>query len=338
MMLSRGVVRGLKFLSCGFFKMILERSRIRRRLALRCWCICMTIGASSVAAQVQIPDPQLVNSETVVCSFKSDTLIAECISRMAPTIQWRSEFYASQISTFSIDVRYPNIKNADGTVRTSAGTGFLVNKEKRYVITAKHVLLGDRVDWPSRLPDHGFVDLESAIEDYLRAGNIEITGRLDGFNQGVRLTLVALDRTADLALLQATSFRDFGFIAEQPQFRALPMMDKFECAGVMPVGVGPGVFALGYPTPPPGARIEASKHEYAGCNVVPKTAYAGGLRFRFPLTDTKSDFEPGYSGGPVLDYSSLRVVGVVSGATVAAGSSRRFFTPLPAVKSFLSRF
>jgi V8-like Glu-specific endopeptidase len=313
-------------------------TQIRRPPARRVAAVCAAALACAATAVAQDETRELStaardlasSASTISCVFDDDPKISDCVSTNLPAIRWRTDYHTALSATFSVQVSYSGVKNSDNSPRVSRGTAFLVDRGKRYLVTAKHVILGENMDWPSRLQSSGFSNIEDAVLDYLRQpANAEIQIRPAGYTNGIRVILVALDPNSDLALLQAASFDEL-LIASRPFFRQLPFMNEYKCDKA-----NQPVFAVGYIAPPPAAAA-VSRPETASCNIQPKTAYIGGMKYNFSLYDTKSDFEPGMSGGPVLDDKTVQVVGVVSGATV--GSSRKFFTPLPSLKAFLSRF
>jgi S1-C subfamily serine protease len=270
------------------------------------------------------------------CSFGNWNLAQDCVKRILPTLSYRAAHYIAHQTTFLLRVTYkdfPDLNNASQP-SVSSGSAFLVDRDRRYFLTAKHVLLGSKV-WATHFPpNHPFVDLETGIEDYLQSSKVEIT--LQEGEGAVRIPakLIALDRHSDLALISVDNPNAITLSLNFPALFQNPRLaDSVERTENIRVA------AIGFAESPESGKLERQATEFgdASCVLFPKTYSIGGQKYRVVLFSTKSAFKPGFSGGPVLD-TELRLVGVVSGATPPGLMSYSYFVPLSAVRSFLAQF
>jgi len=225
---------------------------------------------------------------------------------------------------------FPDPSNGNQST-VSRGSAFLVDRDRGYFLTAKHVLLGSKV-WSTFFPNNPFADLEAAIEDYLYSEKVQITLQADEDAPPIPASLIALDRNSDLALIAVYNLNNITLSQFPALYRPMAMASDIECTNLQ-------VTAVGFTLSPNSTKMRRDNSPFgrATCDFYPKTYYIGGQKYRIPLFNTTAAFKPGFSGGPVLD-SDLQVIGVVSGATAPTESQNWFFVPLSAVRSFLSRF
>jgi S1-C subfamily serine protease len=224
-----------------------------------------------------------------------------------------------------------SLAKGGGPPPVSRGAAFLVDAKKGLFLTARHVLVGDR-SWSTDLPaPNRFLDLDSAIENHLRSTNVKVTLSPGSFGTAVEARVVALDRNSDLALLQAKSIGQIPTANFPGIFTEVPFADRFDCEG--------DVSAIGYSdaTNPGEYRLDSTKFAPAVCDFAPKAYYVGDILYNFSLYSTSAPFQPGFSGGPVLNQY-WEVIGVVSGASVTQAGQSNFFVPSNQVKAFLTRF
>lgn len=298
------------------------------------WALCSLANAQPTADK---EIDRALMSQTVIrldCNLQQYHAANDCLRRVVPTLAHRVAHYAAMQSTFLLKVEYA----ATDTVAASSsvGTAFLVDRERGYFLTAKHVLMGQRV-WSTVLPNRdAFADLETAIEDHLStSGKVTISLQSSEDQPRVSASLIAMDRNTDLALVAVGDPNAFPVTNFAALYRPLPMAAPRDCNGKF------NVSAIGFAESTRPGRMEQKPTDMgsAECQLSTRTYSIGGQKYRVPLLNTQINFLPGFSGGPVLD-EEFRVVGVVSGATVAGGGTAgyRYFVPVSAAQSFLSRF
>lgn len=270
----------------------------------------------------------------LTCNFLTMAQAQECVRSTLPSIQYRADHYVAQQATMLVNITHEDPK-PDGPAfkpQPSVGTAFLVDKEKGLFVTAKHVLIGDTAWSTLWKNNNGFADLESAIEAYLQSDNARIN--LSQYQDAApsRATLIALSRTADLALLSVRNIGSLPVTQHPSLFKHFPFPDRHECGNISAIG-----FSIG---PTPGQYVQGNTSPFvpATCNLVSKTYFIGGQKYSFPLYFSSALFEPGFSGGPVLN-EQLELVGVVSGATTSVGEKKlNYFVPAAVVKAFVASF
>jgi S1-C subfamily serine protease len=255
----------------------------------------------------------------------------DCVGRVLPTIEYRAKHYVSRQATFLLRVVYKDLPDARGQATVSAGSAFVVDRDRGYFLTAKHVLLGNKV-WSTHFPNHIFADLEAAIEDYLNSEKVELRLQTDEDASPTSARLIALDRDSDLALLVVSNPNNITLSQFPALFRNVLIPPDGECSGSFKVA------AIGFTNSADPKKLERQGTQFddATCDFFPKTYLIGGQKYRVALFRTKTAFYPGFSGGPVLD-SQMRLAGVVSGAALGE-SKNSFFVPVSAIRSFLARF
>jgi S1-C subfamily serine protease len=248
-----------------------------------------------------------------------------------------------RLATFAIDVTL----SVNDREYKSHGSGFLVSHNRNYIITAKHVIIGTKpILNLEELGRTNFIDFESAIEDLFATKEDDIQSIFPGTGkivvrpftlqskQGLSATVVAFDRSSDLALLHVKNLTNQAY-ANPTLFRAVRLATRQDCRPGMEIQ------ALGYK----GSNLERSLEmshlaEVTNCHLTPQTALIGGKYFRIPLYETNAAFDPGMSGGPVIVYDSklnrYYVVGVVGGGVPK--KNRHYFIPASAVVNLLERF
>lgn len=274
---------------------------------------------------------------SIGCDFRRLVDANDCVRRILPTLSYRSRHFVASQVTFLLKVTYKEFPdpNNGGQPMLSVGSAFLIDRDKGYFLTAKHVLMGKKV-WSTYFPkEHLFADLETAIEDYLyQPKNVDI--RLQSVDGGASVSadLIALDRTSDLALLSVKGIEDIAVQRYPALFQALTPNSTSECKGSIKV------YAIGYTDSLEPGKYQSSATQFARarCGSYPKTYDIGGQKYRIALSSTDAPFRPGFSGGPVLN-GDFQLVGVVSGATLGiGGAGSSFFVPVSVVRSFLGRF
>ena len=300
------------------------------------WVMGMS-GAQAQAAREQVIDPALLSQSIlkIDCNLMQYPAAHDCLSRLVPSLVRRTTHYAAMQSTFLLKVELGAF-GSSGSM-SSVGSAFLVDRDRGYFLTAKHVLLGDRI-WSTVFPaTHSFADLETAIEDHITSsGNVKITLQSSEDQARVSASLIALDRNTDLALIAVNDINAFAVANFPALFKPLQIAPaRSDCPGSFAIS------AIGFSQSAQVGRMEINPTigGYADCRLTPRTYVIGGQKYRVPLLSTAINFFPGFSGGPVLD-EAYHVVGVVSGATVA-GSNKptyNFFVPVTAVHAFLNRF
>jgi hypothetical protein len=253
--------------------------------------------------------------------------------------------YELKLATFAIDVTV----FVNGTsYHTSHGTGLLVSLNRGWFITAKHVLLGDKVWDLNYLERSDFADFESAMEDLFAPENplerpgtatIKIRPFIDQPSEALDAIVVAFDRSSDLVILQVANIdhlRNKPFVTLKPNIFEVPRL-----ASLTDCRPGMKIRALGYQGDAPNRSIQPSNQAtISNCLLTPQSILIGGRYFRFPLYKADADFEAGMSGGPVYvdDPNERRppVVGVVSGGVPSGDED--YYVPAAAVVDFLRRF
>jgi Trypsin-like peptidase domain len=276
--------------------------------------------------------------------FKNAAEASDCKRALAELERTLYE-YELKLATFAIDVTV----SVDGTsYHTSHGTGLLVSLNRGWFITAKHVLLGDKVWDLNYLKRLDFSDFESAMEDLFSPENplgrpgkatIKIRPFINQPEEALDAIVVAFDRSSDLVILQIANIdhlRNKSFATLKPTIFEVPRL-----ASLTDCRPGMKIRALGYKGGTPNRSIELSNQAtVSNCLLTPQSILIGGRYFRFPLYKADADFEAGMSGGPVYvdDPNERRppVVGVVSGGVPSGDED--YYVPAAAVVSFLERF
>ncbi|MBC5782618.1 trypsin-like peptidase domain-containing protein [Ramlibacter sp. USB13] len=287
------------------------------------------------AAAGQSIDVNLLSKEKIQANCELNTYVGaeDCVGRLIPTLNYRAAYYAADNATYIVRVTYDALNNPAARP-SSFGSGFLVDRDRGFVITAKHVLVGNR-DWTSLLQSttNQFANLDTAIEDTLsRTARIELQTSDGMYPMPTRL--VAIDRDSDLALLQITNLNAIQLSNFKALFQAIPLVPEGKgCSDLK-------VIAIGFQEAGAGVMERRRPDEFtkAECLLQAGTYYIGMLKHRIPLLTTGLKFTAGNSGGPVLN-EQFQVVGVVSGAKTNLGDSiNNYFVPVSAVRSFLNRF
>ncbi|MCU7374208.1 serine protease [Paucibacter sp. O1-1] len=263
------------------------------------------------------------------CDLTTYIRANDCLGRLLPTLQYRAAHYAATRATYLLRVNYE--PTVPGTPSISTGSAFLIDRERGYFITAKHVLVGNRV-WSTHLANHAFPDLESAIEDHL-ARNVGITLHASEDATPVTARLIGMDRDSDLAMLAVSDLNLLPLANYDALFRPIPLARAGQPC------VDPRIVVLGFQADALGRMLPRPPDDWASasCSLQPNTYRIGELKFRIPLHSTTLALNPGNSGGPVLDQN-FEVVGVVSGASTGSLPAQYFFVPVSAVRTFLDRF
>ena len=269
------------------------------------------------------------------CDFSIYRTAQDCIGRILPTLKYKTDSYVASKATYTLKVTYTEFKDVNnaGLPMTSRGTAFLIDAGRRYLLTSKHVLVGHKA-WSTVLQNHPYPTLEAAVEAYLSSPRVSI--QVSSPEEGAILAgrLVALSRDSDLALLTVDSLNAFQITAYESLFKPITIAQANKC------DQGFLVSAVGYiDGQNPGAVSQKfSAFSPATCDTVSKDYYIGDQLYRILLNSTGSPFEPGFSGGPVLD-GDMHLVGVVSGATNQPGAvNTSFFVPISEVQAFIRRF
>jgi len=284
-----------------------------------------------VTAQQPGIDNSLLTKDVLTeeCNLRTFAKADDCLRRVVPTLNYRAAYFAAYHATYLIRVNYdPDVA---GSKATSKGTAFLVDEQRGYLLTAKHVLLGSKV-WSSLLTNHLFSDLESAVEDHLsRSSLIEIQMSED--DAPVKARLIGLDRNSDLALL-AVNLNSLHLAQFPSIFRSIQLTREATCPDNF------SVISVGFRGSGDDTRLEKHSEPVfarADCRLQPNTYFIGGQQYRVALHRTNLKLYPGSSGGPILD-NRFELVGVASGAREAGNSLQSYFVPVSAVRAFLSRF
>ena len=265
------------------------------RMTLSLACLMYIAAPWSTLAQTVAPPPELTTFS--LCTTDTPENASACKDKVLKSLVAQVGIYSAQLATFEIEVNVPSalLKGKDPSGPQVApfsnrGTGFLVNRERGFFVSSKHVLLGDRVWDFTSLDRQDFVDFETAAEDLLSSKAVVIRARPSIFQpgEGINLQLVAFDRSTDLVLLQASSMTQLYFNG-QSVFQAILLAPRAGCEKMM------WVSAMGYPTNDPRNQLRASNWtQVSDCLVTPQTANIGGRRYRFALNrSTRLSLAPG---------------------------------------------
>lgn len=209
----------------------------------------------------------------------------------------------------------------------SQGSGFIIDSYRNLLITAKHVVMGERV-WSPDLEDMDInksIDAHSSIEGFIRTfGKLHI--RTEKGTPLIEAELIALDRYSDVALLR------YGGKSTLLDTRIGAPFQRVRLARGCTNGMN--IFGAGYPDSLKGDFDRTLWKQIDDCRLV-STTYDGGLPWYSALLyRSNAAFESGMSGGPVLDQNG-RVVGMVAGST--ANGKRGFIVPVGAIRRFISQ-
>lgn len=193
-------------------------------------------------------------------------------------------------------------KNSEGT---SSGTGVLVDKERKLVVTNAHVV-GD-----SRSAVIFFRTLEGDRPVVEKSHYLKNVKKL-----GVRGRVVAVDRKRDLALVECEKLPAYA--------KAIEMAEKSTSPGVSIDSVGN-----------PGASDALWVYTSGKVRSVYKKRFRTGAgEHEFTVVETQSPLNSGDSGGPVVDPEG-KLVGVVQ-AISKKGSLISYCVDISEVKDFLA--
>jgi len=80
------------------------------------------------------------------CDFGTPAKANDCVRRIVPTLIFRAANYTAQQATLLLKVTYKEIPDPNtGQPTVSIGSAFLIDHERGYVLTAKHVLMGTKI-------------------------------------------------------------------------------------------------------------------------------------------------------------------------------------------------
>lgn len=193
-------------------------------------------------------------------------------------------------------------KNSEGT---SSGTGVLVDKERKLVVTNAHVV-GD-----SRSAVIFFRDLQDDRPVVEKSHYLKNVKKL-----GVRGRVVAVDRKRDLALVELEKLPAYA--------KAIEMSEKSTSPGVSIDSVGN-----------PGASDALWVYTSGKVRSVYKKRFRTGAgEHEFTVVETQSPLNSGDSGGPVVGPDG-KLVGVVQ-AISKKGSLISYCVDISEVKDFLA--
>jgi hypothetical protein len=222
-----------------------------------------------------VVSPSALAQRVVDCppgGFMNATEASDC-KRALGELERALYAYELKLATFAIDVTV-NVKERS---YKSHGTGFLVNPDRGWFITAKHVLLGDTVWDLDFLERADFSDFESAIEDLFSPDNplrrpgeatIKIRPFISQPDEALYAIVVAFDRSSDLVLLQVANvdyLQNKSFVNLNPTIFEQPRIaDRADC---MP---GMKIRALGYKGGALNRDIElSSQATVSNCQLTP---------------------------------------------------------------------
>ena len=293
-------------------------------------------GAAQDTPERQI-DRNLLTPHVVKidCDFRTYPQANDCVRRILPTVSLRASDFLKNEATFLLRVTYrkfPDANNANQPI-VSSGSAYLVDRDRGFFLTAKHVLMGPK-DWPSTLQAGNFSDFEAAVENYLGSQDVQISLQANEDGVPIAASLIAMDRTSDLALIAVRNPNLIPLSQFPALFQNPPIAADVDCNGLK-------VRAIGFGRSPDAKKFErkSTSYESASCDYFSKTYLIGGLKYNIPLFRSSTAFQPGFSGGPVLD-EDYRLVGIVSGAVPALAGEPKdvFFVPISIVKAFLAKF
>ena len=192
-------------------------------------------------------------------------------------------------------------KNSDGT---SSGTGVLVDKDRKLVITNAHVV-GD-----SRNAVIFFRDIKDETPVVEKAHYLKMVKKL-----GVRGRVVAVDRKRDLALIQ---------LGRVPAFaKEIEMAEKSTSPGAELDSIGN-----------PGASEALWVYTSGTVRAVYKKQFRTGAgEHDFRVVETQSPLNTGDSGGPVVDADG-KLIGIVQ-AIAKKGALFSYCVDISEVRDFL---
>jgi S1-C subfamily serine protease len=164
---------------------------------------------------------------------------------------------------------------------------------------------------------------------------VQITLQASEDSVPIAASLIALDQSSDLALVAVRNPRVMPLANFPALFQNPPIASDMDCSGSIMVR------AIGFSSSPDPKKLErkSTKYDSASCDFYPKTYLIGGMKYNIALYRANTAFQPGFSGGPVLDPDH-RLVGIVSGAVPALAGEPKdvFFVPLSIIKTFLLRY
>lgn len=191
----------------------------------------------------------------------------------------------------------------------SFGTGWVLSKERRIVVTNHHVVSGDDGVLPERIVYVHFPILQNGellTDKWAYAKE----------HKGIRATIIDTDPSRDLALLVLDEIPD--------EAEALPLSE-------MPAHPGDRVHQLGNPGASDAMWVYTSgsvRQVYRA-----KTILSNGQECEYQRVETQSPTNPGDSGGPVVNDACEIVA--IHHATSRAGQLMTYFVDARELKSFL---
>jgi len=195
----------------------------------------------------------------------------------------------------------------------AAGSGSLIDAERRYVITNYHVV-GDTdlvwVQFPIRNKDGSLMTEKKKYIERIPAG------------QALKGKVLFRDKSRDLALVQLDKL--------PPDTHAIPLAKKS-------VRVGETVINIGNPGKVQFSAFSMTRGEVRAVDVVDMAVGGHGetLRIKCKMVVTTNPVNPGDSGGPLIDRRGYQVAVTESGVFDGRTQNVNSFVDVTEVRAFL---